>query len=540
MAYTRGRCTNFDYCLLADARRDVEVLVGQEFVCPQCGKPLRAPPVGGDEHRWAVIAMIGLGAVTLLSGALYLGIRLGESARRAVPVAPPAAVATVPHPMSAVAATVPAPAPAPAPAPQVPPSVLMRVAGSPDMAGLVGALAAAYLSQSGDSDVKTADGPQSGQPGMITISGQRGDNREEILIARSSATEGFKVLAGGGANMVMSARRLLPEEQDALRPSLGDMEAPAAEHVVALDALAVVVNPANTLGALRLDQVRAVFGGTIKDWAAVGGGGGSIHRYVVRAPSELRERFAALAMAGLYDAANTDGVADVADVAAAVAGDPHGIGVVDLPNVGPLHALAIGAAGYEAVPPTNKLAVQVGDYPLSYPLYLYNSDTASDMISQRFLAFATSPDGQKIVARAGLVSPSMPPETVAVAPASSERLKRFVAGARRLPIEFHFLPNSNDLDLNGEHDLDHLADLLKANQITGDRLILAGFSDNHQGPRASQALAKGRADAVAALLARDGLAPLRAAGFGQESPVADNGSEDGRARNRRVEVYLLP
>jgi phosphate transport system substrate-binding protein len=413
----------------------------------------------------------------------------------------------------------------------------MRIAGSPEMADLVGALAAAYLAQSGDTDVNTADGPRSG---MITISGRRGDNREEILVARSSATEGFKVLAGGGANMVMSARRLRPEEQDALRPSLGDMEAPSAEHVVALDALAIVVNPADTLGALRLDQVRAVFGGTIKDWAAVGGIPGAIHPYAVRAPSELPERFAELAMAGVPDAANTDSVANAADVAIAVVGDPHGIGVLDLPHVGRLRALAIGAPGYELVSPTNTLAVQIGDYPLSYPLYLYNSASAPDTISQRFLAFATSPDGQKIVAQAGLVSPSLPPATEALPSAASDRLKRFVAGAGRLPLEFHFLPNSNDLDPAGQHDLDHLAALLKATRISGNRLILAGFSDNQRGPKASQALAKGRADAVAAVFARDGLTPLRAAGFGSESPVADNGSDEGRARNRRVEVYVLP
>jgi phosphate transport system substrate-binding protein len=374
---------------------------------------------------------------------------------------------------------------------------------------------------------------------MTTISGQRGDNREEILVTRSSATDGFLVLAGGGADMVMSARRLLPEEQDALRPSLGDMEAPSAEHVVALDALAVVVNPANMLGALRLDQVRAVFGGAIRDWSAIGGSGGSIHPYAVRTVSELHARFSALAMAGGDFGANTNGVADAANVAAAVAGDPHGIGVVDLPHIGTLRALAIAAPGYEAVPPTNKLAAQIGDYPMTYPLYLYNS-AAPDAISQRFLAFAMSPEGQGIVAQAGLVSPSMPPDTVAVSPVASERLKRFIAGARRLPIAFHFLPNSNDLDLNGQHDLDHLADLLKANNITGERLILAGFSDNHQGPNASQLLAKRRADAVAALFALHGLTPLRVAGFGAELPVADNGSEEGRARNRRVEVYLLP
>jgi outer membrane protein OmpA-like peptidoglycan-associated protein len=67
---------------------------------------------------------------------------------------------------------------------------------------------------------------------------------------------------------------------------------------------------------------------------------------------------------------------------------------------------------------------------------------------------------------------------------------------------------------------------------------IEGHTDNTGSPEANKALSEARAKSVADALAAAGVQAnrLQAAGFGQERPVADNRTEQGRAQNRRVEI----
>lgn len=70
------------------------------------------------------------------------------------------------------------------------------------------------------------------------------------------------------------------------------------------------------------------------------------------------------------------------------------------------------------------------------------------------------------------------------------------------------------------------------------RLAVEGHTDNVGNARANLDLSRRRAEAVVAFLVEGGVAPqrLKAAGKGDTVPVADNRGEEGRARNRRVEL----
>lgn len=70
------------------------------------------------------------------------------------------------------------------------------------------------------------------------------------------------------------------------------------------------------------------------------------------------------------------------------------------------------------------------------------------------------------------------------------------------------------------------------------KLRVEGYTDNQSNAAANQTLSEKRAQAVVAWLGAHGVAAgrLSAKGFGETNPVADNGTEDGRAKNRRVEL----
>jgi OmpA-OmpF porin, OOP family len=84
--------------------------------------------------------------------------------------------------------------------------------------------------------------------------------------------------------------------------------------------------------------------------------------------------------------------------------------------------------------------------------------------------------------------------------------------------------------------LDAAAAALKA---AGDlRIEVAGHTDNVGTPEANLKLSQDRAQAVMAALTERGIKAdrLTAKGYGQTAPIADNRTEDGRAKNRRVEL----
>ena len=84
----------------------------------------------------------------------------------------------------------------------------------------------------------------------------------------------------------------------------------------------------------------------------------------------------------------------------------------------------------------------------------------------------------------------------------------------------------------------------RSNLLAGSpalKLRVEGYADNIGQAAANQALSDRRARAVMAWLTGHGVdaSRLAAKGLGQADPVGENATEDGRARNRRVELVKM-
>lgn len=87
--------------------------------------------------------------------------------------------------------------------------------------------------------------------------------------------------------------------------------------------------------------------------------------------------------------------------------------------------------------------------------------------------------------------------------------------------------------------LERLAQIMRA--YPSVRVKIGGYTDNQGDPEANRRLSEQRALAVMGLLRDEGIAAdrLEAEGYGESSPIADNATPEGRARNRRIALQIL-
>ena len=107
-----------------------------------------------------------------------------------------------------------------------------------------------------------------------------------------------------------------------------------------------------------------------------------------------------------------------------------------------------------------------------------------------------------------------------------------------IPSDVSFDTGRADIKPNLRPILDQFASGLSSQPNSDIRII--GHTDNTGSDAVNDPLSMQRAQAAKQYLAARGVNPNRiaTAGRGEREPIADNSTEAGRARNRRVEIYL--
>ena len=111
---------------------------------------------------------------------------------------------------------------------------------------------------------------------------------------------------------------------------------------------------------------------------------------------------------------------------------------------------------------------------------------------------------------------------------------------RRATMEFRFRRASADLDTRARQDVGRLAAYFRVPENSGRKFYLVGFADADGGWDLNEGLAARRAEAVARLLTREGVHVGREniKTLSYLAPVACNDDDAGKAKNRRVEVWI--
>ncbi|GAA5071174.1 OmpA family protein [Lysobacter panacisoli] len=104
----------------------------------------------------------------------------------------------------------------------------------------------------------------------------------------------------------------------------------------------------------------------------------------------------------------------------------------------------------------------------------------------------------------------------------------------------YFDTGSNAITADSMDVLQRAAEAIKS-APSGSRIEVGGHSDNTGSADINLTVSQKRADAVVAKLVELGVDPamLSAKGYGQDKPIADNTTEEGRAKNRRIEFTVL-
>jgi phosphate transport system substrate-binding protein len=226
-----------------------------------------------------------------------------------------------------------------------------------------------------------------------------------IAVTGGGSGTGMASLISNTCDIAMSSRNIKQKEIDQAKAKGGN----PVEIKVALDGIAVVVNPKNPVSKLTLDQLAGIFSGKIVNWKELGGSDAKIvvlsrevnsgtHVYfkehVLRKNDpNSKEEFSA----GALMLSSSQAIADEVSGNSAAVGY-YGMGYIS-PKQKPLAIAKDDKSEYRE--PTIDNVVK-GLYPISRPLFFYVNGEPVGLI-KKFIDFALSAEGQVIVKQTDFV-----------------------------------------------------------------------------------------------------------------------------------------
>ena len=199
---------------------------------------------------------------------------------------------------------------------------------------------------------------------------------------------GITAVSEGRCDIGLSSRALKDDEK----------ASGLKETVLALDGIAIIVNPENKVSDLTLEQIAKIYTGQITNWKEVGGDDAEIVLIGREAGSGTRDGFESIT--GTKDSCKyRQELTSTGDVITTVAGNPNAIGYASLASVkDSVKALSVGG-----VAPT-EATVSDGTYAVQRPFVLVTKEGAElSAAAQLFFDYATSKDAAEIISAAGAV-----------------------------------------------------------------------------------------------------------------------------------------
>ena len=168
------------------------------------------------------------------------------------------------------------------------------------------------------------------------------------------------------------------------------------ENTVALDGIAVAVNPANGVEDLTIDQIKDIFLGNITNWSELGGSDAEIVVVGREAGSGTRDGFEEIV--GVKDQVKYDSeLNETGQVKNLVATNENAIGYISLDYVDDtVKALKVGG-----VSPSEE-TIKDGSYTLQRPFIMVTKGEGTEL-AQAFLEYVLSEAGQEVAKTAGCI-----------------------------------------------------------------------------------------------------------------------------------------
>ncbi len=219
----------------------------------------------------------------------------------------------------------------------------------------------------------------------------------QIAVTGGGSGTGIAAMINGTTDIANASRKIKDEE-------VGDAKTNGvnpAEHVVAKDGISVVVNPANPVAELTMEQIKLIYIGEITNWKDVGGADHAITLCGRDNSSGTYAYFQKHVLLKEDYAASALNLQSNSAIVEEVASNEYAIGYIGLGYLVEAGG-KIAAVAVDGVKPSDK-SVASGSYKIARGLQMYTNGEPEGL-AKAFLEFIMSEEGQKIVRDEGFVA----------------------------------------------------------------------------------------------------------------------------------------